>query len=295
MNNTEITEKKQKKYSCINCNFNTSNKTDYSRHILTDKHKNKNNTINNINLTQKTEDEFSCICGKKYKHKPNLYSHKKKCNYDDTFVLAEKKEDINYKELVIKILEQNASLQNTINELIPKISNNNNNISNVSNINQNLNINFFLNEKCKDAININDFIKNIEVSINELLFTKNNGFVKGIHHLLIENLNKLPTIQRPIWCSDKKRKKIYIKEDTWSEDINNIKTKTAINDISTLQFKNINKYTQKYPNWKDSDKHKDNYIAIVKNSTEPIKENEDKVINMLVDSIHFQKHMDEIE
>jgi hypothetical protein len=225
-----------------------------------------------------------------------LYSHKKKCNYDNTFVLTEKKEDINYKNLVLKVLEQNASLQNTINELIPKIgNNNNNNISNVSNINQNLNINFFLNEKCKDAININDFIKNIEVSINDLLFTKDNGFVKGIHHLLIENLNKLPTIQRPIWCSDKKRKRIYIKEDTWSEDINNIKTKTAINDISTLQFKNINKYTQKYPNWKDSDKHKDNYIAIVKNSTESIKENEDKVINMLVDSIHFQKHIDAIE
>jgi hypothetical protein len=286
---------KIKKYNCIFCNFNTSNKTDYTRHILTDKHKKikDNNEINKNNnyLTQKNEKQFTCFCGKSYKHKPNLYAHKKKCNNEEPNILVENKEDINYKDLVLKVIEQNTSLQNTINELIPKIGNNNS-VSNISNINQNLNINFFLNDKCKDAININDFIKTIEVSINDLLFTKDNGLAKGIHNLLIENLNKLPTIQRPIWCSDLKRKKIYIKEDTWSEDINNVKTKTALNDISNLQFKNVNKYTQNFPNWVSNDKHKDNYIAIVKNSTEPIKENQDKVINMLIDSIHLQKHID---
>lgn len=281
METNDSMSKNSKRYNCDVCVFNTSNKTDYTRHLLTSKHK----LLTSPNDFTQINTKYSCDCGKIYKHKSTLSSHKKTC-----FIL-QNKDETSYKDLVLKVIEQNTSLQNTINELIPKIGNNNN-VSNISNINQNLNINFFLNDKCKDAININDFIKTIEVSINDLLFTKDNGLAKGIHNLLIENLNKLPTIQRPIWCSDLKRKKIYIKEDTWSEDINNVKTKTALNDISNLQFKNVNKYTQNFPNWVSNDKHKDNYIAIVKNSTEPIKENQDKVINMLIDSIHLQKHID---
>jgi hypothetical protein len=171
--------------------------------------------------------------------------------------------------------------------MIPKVGNNNNN----NTINQNLNINIFLNDKCKDAISIHEFIKNMEVSVEDLLFTKDKGLVKGISNLFIEHLNKIPFIQRPVWCSDKKRRKLYIKEKEWSEDKNNEKTKKAIKDVSNLQAKNINKYTKQNPNWMKSDIQKDNYIHIVKQVTDPINGSEEKVIDNIIDTIHFTSNV----
>jgi len=196
----------------------------------------------------------------------------------------EKNEEINYKELFLKIMEQ----QNTIiSELIPKIGNNNNN----NTINQKLNMNFFLNEQCKDAISINDFVKNIEISVSDLLLSKDKGLIKGISHLIITHLNKLPIIQRPLWCSDKKRKKIYIKEDKWNEDIDNNKTKEAIYNISKLQTSNINKYIDNKPDWLSCDNEKKVYIDIVKSLTEPIDNGKkDKIIDSLLDTIHFNEN-----
>lgn len=218
MDPNNLSQKIAKKYECKLCDLVTSNKTDFNKHLSTDKHKKNENPNfhgNNPNdLSQKSQNEFECECGKIYKHKSTLCSHKKKCNKKNEQKNEKNNEienyevdNVNYKEMIMKLIEQNTSLQNTITEMIPKLGNNNN-INNNSNntINQNFNIVFFLNENCKDAISMNEFIKTIDVSVNDLLLSKDKGLIKGISNLFISNLNKLPLVQRPLWCGDKKRR-----------------------------------------------------------------------------------------
>jgi hypothetical protein len=132
---SELAKKTNAKYMCETCDYKCSNKRDYTRHMSTRKHKILTNTYKCGPLV--------CECGKEYKHRQSLYNHKKKCNYIDKFELNE--EDISYKELLIKMMNENDKLRNTITDLIPKIGNTTTNSHN--NINQKFNINVFLNEE----------------------------------------------------------------------------------------------------------------------------------------------------
>lgn len=302
--NTILAQKSTSIFECKLCDFLTCNKNHYNRHIETNKHKDRINNTNSYQMNtkkaqkaQKTKDDkYYCECGKNYKHKTNFYTHRKKCNQNKNqeIILSNKeKDDENYKDIiktlleqnnVVKLLlEQNNSLQNTIKDLIPKVGNNNNNTNN------NFNICLFLNENCKDAISMDEFVKKIEITVNDLLFTKQKGLVNGISNIFIKNLNDLPEKERPIWCSDKKRKKLYIKEQIWSEDINNNKTKQTIKNISSMQLKNINKYTDQNPDWNDDESKKEEYINIIKNTTNDIAGKEIDIINNLIDIIQFDK------
>ena len=182
----------------------------------------------------------------------------------------------------------------TINELIPKIgdnigdTNSHLNHSNVNSHNKNFNILLFLNEHCKDALSIDEFVKKIEVSLTDLLFTKQKGIVNGLSNIFVKNLNTLPVKKRPLWCSDKKRKKIFVKNEIWDEDINNFKTKKAIKDVSKTQVKSIQKYTEKNPDWKEKENKKLEYIDIVKNATADIDQKEEEIINKFMNDIYFQ-------
>jgi len=292
---------KIRKFECINCHYITIDKKDFSKHIETIKHKTRTNTYKILTDTSKNPDlsgnVFECDCGKKYKHRQSLYNHRKKCDFKNEEIFKNNnnnnnnnensdnnensENNENYKDLILKLVEQQNII---INELIPKIGNNNNN----NTIKQKLNVNLFLNEQCKDAISLNDFIKNIEVSINDLLLSKDKGLIKGISNLFIKHLTDLPIIQRPLWCSDKKRKKIYIKEETWIEDVDNNKTKEAIYNISKVQTGNINKYICDKPNWMTNEAEKTTYIDIVKSVTDEIDDNKkNKIIDTIIDTIHL--------
>jgi hypothetical protein len=184
-------------------------------------------------------------------------------------------------DMVLKILEQNKQLSDIIvnqnkqmNEMIPKIGNTNNTINN----NQKLNINIFLNEKCKDAMSMDNFLKTIEVSLSNLLVTKEKGLAEGITNIIVENMNKLPINQRPIHCTDVKRETIYIKNETWEKDENKEKTKEAIKKISCIQTKNIKKWTEANPNYMEKEKLKDEYIYLIKHISDDVKEKEEKII-----------------
>jgi hypothetical protein len=294
--------KNAKIYECIDCDYISSNKTDYSRHLLTVKHLKITNTYkiltNYPEKTQKTPDEFSCKCGKSYKHRQSLYNHEKKCKIDVpkkiTIVQQQEKEkEPEYKEMFMMFMnclqeqsmKQMNMFQTTLMDIIPKINQTTNNVN--SHNTNNININVFLNENCKDAISMGDFIKSIEVSVNDLLITKEKGLQTGISNLFIEHLNKIPLVQRPIWCSDKKRKRLFIKNDTWTEDEDNEKTKDAIKQVGVLQSKNINKYTKANPNWMSNDHEKETYMSIIKNTTEQIEGSEDKIIDGMIEQIHL--------
>jgi hypothetical protein len=216
--------KNAEKFSCKICNFECFKQSNYDKHILTAKHKRLTNTNKKM---PKNATTYSCICGKTYKHQSSLIKHKKTCPHMNNSIVIQ--ENLNEKPSVMDIISQNKEiidalvlqneqlmkkndeLTNTIKEIVPKIGNNNNNTNN-------FNLQVFLNEDCKDALNFSEFIDNIKVSFEDLENQAQLGYVKGISKLFLENLHDLGTHKRPIHCTDKKRKTLYIKEnDKWDK------------------------------------------------------------------------------
>ena len=172
------------KYLCQKCDFKSNNKKDFDRHLLTSKHNNDDNNL--------PKPQFICICGKKYSYRQGLYKHKKTC--------IKKQSSTNLENLICELINENKEFKNLIikqqeqiNELIPKVGNNNK-----INSNNKFNINVFLNEQCKDAISINDFVKSVEISMKNLLTTKNKGLSAGLNDIINENMSKLSLYERPI-------------------------------------------------------------------------------------------------
>ena len=299
MDATKKTKKIPIKYECIKCDYNTSSNKDYKKHLDTQKHYNIINDINAIPKSQKIPTKYKCDkCSKEYVHQPSLFRHKKTCIIKEKQIINNdaNEEEINYKEmfliLINQLTEQNAQnkeLHNTIIELIPKIG-----INNIINNTNNVSIQVFLNDTCKDAMSLTDFINTIQVGIADLLFTKENGLVNGISNIFLSNLERIPMIQRPLWCSDKKRKRIFIKdEEYWIEDINREKTNAMVNNISKIQTKNITKYVADKPNWMVNDMIKDTYIRMVKAVTDTMDNKIDKIIDNISDKIHLTEYIRE--
>ena len=304
MNDKKKSQKIAKYYECIKCYYITGNKTDYKKHIDTQKHFNAINGINDNKKTQKIAIKYNCDkCSKIYIYQSGLSRHKKTCKMEEIQIInntemlvkiEEEEEKIDYKQMFLEMFNQNKELQNTIKEILPKIGNTINNINNTNNTNNNVSIQVFLNDTCKDAMSITDFIDTIQVSVADLLYTKENGLVKGISNLFLSNLERIPMIQRPLWCSDKKRKRMFIKgEEYWIEDMNREKTNGLVNTISKIQIKNINKYVSDKPNWMTNDKLKDNYIHIVKSVTDTMDNKIDKIIDNISEKIHLTEDIRE--
>ena len=300
---TKNSAKIRYEFVCINCNYNTSDKKDYNKHIGTAKHRNNTNVdIPLTNIEKKSENvmEFICSCEKKYKSRQGLYSHKKKCkslhngktgdSSNNQITLAN---DLT-NDLIFKLLNDNKEMreiiikqQDQISELLPKIGNNF--ITNNNNNNK-FNIQVFLNERCKDAINMSDFIKSIQVSLQQLDYTKQNGIVNGLSNVIIENMSKLGLYQRPIHCTDIKRESLYIKDDdNWEKDVNKEKIKKAIKDVSTKQFCALSKWTKDNPDFQNNESKQNYYthtlVAIANNK----ENNEEKIIKKLCNSSYIKE------
>ena len=271
-------------YYCEICNYNTFNKKDYNKHLSTDKHKYLQNTSEN---PQKSHIYFSCDCGKKYKHRQSLYNHKKSCkilNNENMIINTENKEDM--KDLVMKLIDENKELRKTITEIVPKIGNNNNNIK------QKFNINLFLNEKCKDALSMDQFIDQIEVSIKNILTTHDKGQAQGVTDIIMDNMNRLSIYERPLHCTDKKRETLYIKTDEWECDKNKNKINEAIKKIEVKQFKNIKNWVDEHPNYMTNEREQDEFLKIVKETSNSIEENREKVIKNICEGLHIEDSTD---
>ncbi len=296
-NISENNLKKNIKYECYLCQFVTFNKKDYTRHINTIKHK---KTIDPTIIYNYVQKYFNCKCGKSYKHASTLSRHKKKCNYNEEsdVEIYQKNKDLDEStnnELIKALINQNNQLQELLLkqsqeyqkqliEIIPKINNNNNNTINSNN---KVDINIFLNEKCKDAMSMDEFIKKIDVSLSNLLITKDKGLAEGITNLFIENIEKLSLHERPLHCTDVKRETLYIKNDTWEKDENKVYIKDAIKKVSIKQSKSINKFKSAKPDYLNNDKDKEEFIGIVKSITDTIEDKEEKVIKHLCKNVHL--------
>ena len=301
----EITKKK---YCCETCDFTTLKKTDYERHLLTDKHKKRINddfikneiTENELNENKK----FVCKCGKEYKYKQGLSVHKKKCNYEEKCVeiIDNNTKPIISQELVLTMINenkelrnQNQELTNTIKELVPQIGNNNTNNSHNTTNNQ-FSINVFLNEQCKDAINMSDFIKSIEVSLEQLDFTKTNGLEKGISNVIMENMSKLSLYERPVHCTDTKRETLYIKDnDTWEKDNNKEKIKQVIKKTSNKNYMALTNWTKENPDFMEHDDKQIYYANAISKLGKPIDGINDKIVKKICNETYIKDNLKKID
>lgn len=296
-----FTPKNAGNFECIKCNFICSKKSDYNRHLLTSKHK---RITNDKNFTPKNATAiYVCKCGKEYKYQSGLSKHKKSCNFqeEENTIVNESKDEM--KDLVFKLINENNEIKNTllkenqelrnqireqnqqITELIPKIGNNNNNINNKNKFN----INVFLNEKCKDALSIDEFIENIDISIKNLLITREKGQIEGITDIIMENINKLSLYERPVHCTDKKRETLYIKYNEWQKDEDNKQISEAIKKIEKKQLKNVKKWLEVNPDYNNNTIKQQEFTELIKESSKTIDSNNDKIIKTLCKELYVDK------
>jgi len=258
-------------FSCEKCDYTCKNKKDFNKHLLTTKHKNRTNRMNKS--PKPPNDKFICECGKSYNARNSLWYHKKKCNYEENVEGIQEEEedkeeeeeeeenDLTYKGMFLEMVNQNKELQGMMKEMIPKIGNNNNIMTNSNN--SQFNINVFLNEDCKDALNIKDFVSSLKLQLKDLDNTGKLGFVEGTSKIFIDGLNKLEVTKRPIHCSDIKEETLYIKDnDTWEkENKNKDKMKNAIDEITDVNMKQMPKWLKNNPKFTNDDE----YLKVISN------------------------------
>jgi hypothetical protein len=298
-------EKGEENFNCKICDFVSSDKWKYERHLLTLKHKKRTTEIKmeeTIGLT--TEKIFKCECGNSYKHRQGLWKHSKNCNYynKNTFNKYFKNND----ELIEAILKDNQEFKQMLidqnNKLIELATNKNtviNNTTNNNTTNNNFNLQMFLNVQCKDALNISDFLDSLQVKIKDLEDTGRLGYVDGITKIFLNGLNDLNINSRPIHCSDLKREVIYIKDkDVWEKENNDRdKLKLAIKTITSKNIKQIPVWQKENPDCFDStSKKNDQYLKIVSNAMngltkEETEKNYDKIISKIAKETVIQKNI----
>ena len=222
-NETNFTPKTPKIFTCTSCDFKCFNKKDYERHLSTLKHKMKQNETD---FTPKNPTAICAVCNMEFNSRTTLWRHKKKCK---EITCVDEKIDA---KLVMELIKQNKELQQ---QLII-----NNTANNTTNNNQRFNINLFLNETCKDAINFSDFVDRIQVSHDDLENNARLGFVDGISKIIRDNLQQYTLHERPIHCTDVKRETLYIKDhNVWDKEQSVEKLENAIQEVSRKSIKSL--------------------------------------------------------
>ena len=271
-------------FECKICDFKSCNKYNYIKHLSTLKHKNLQNTDNKM---QKLQESYYCICGKSYKHRQSLYTHQSKCMFKDKESITQNLSQEFVLDVIKKQQDQITELTNTIKDMAPLINNTNNTINNTQN--NKFNINVFLNEQCKDAINMSDFIKSLHITIDQLDFTKQNGLAQGLSKSIIDNMNKLSIYQRPMHCIDSKREILYIKDDdTWSKDGSKEKLKSVINKASSKNYNALMEWKTLNPDYMNNEDKTDYFTKTISTIGKPTSAIDDKVIKSLCKEIYIK-------
>ena len=305
--------KKFKKFECIHCDYTTSRKSQWNRHIETKKHKRLTNTDNvkkqtykcccgkeykhrqslykhelKCKFLEKSHDEiemlknaknakkmlknvkcpkmsFSCICGKTYSHQASLSRHKSKCTYDENSLeLVDKKESSELKEMFIDLL-------NKYTELAEKPTTINNNTQ--------FNVMNYLNTECADAMNLTDFINDIQFSLNDLDLLQSKGYQEAMERTFVKQLCGMEKTKRPIHCSDKKRKSFYVKDnDVWEKDEDNKKLIGGFQKLSSTHNRTLSKWRSYNVDWSSDEKKQIFFNKSVQEYTKCDKEKEQKKI-----------------
>jgi hypothetical protein len=299
-------------FNCENCNFICSKNSDWVRHCSTVKH---TFSVNGNKMENASQAKYAkilyCNCGKKYTTTSGLWKHKKVCKnnktlYEEKYIQDKTIKNLSDKDdLILTIIKQNAQLvkenhefKNLILEIVKKdthITTNNSNNTNNSH-NKTFNLNLFLNETCKDAMNIMDFVESIQLQLSDLENVGRLGYVEGITNIITKNLNALDVTQRPIHCTDKKREVLYIKDDNkWEkEDDDKKKIRKAIKRVASKNHRLILKFKEAHPDClKSSSNFSDQYNKIIIESCggpgDNDLEKEDKIIRNISKTVIVDK------
>jgi hypothetical protein len=299
-------EKNLVKYFCEHCDFKCFQKCDWERHIMRPKHTLKAN--GKLQEIKNLKKPFTCICGKFFKTNAGLWKHQKKCSIINQELLeveevkpnpASEDEIKILTNLVLDVVKQNKELTEQNKELTEKIveickSSFQSNISH-SNINSNnntFNLQFFLNETCKNAMNITDFIDSIKLQLSDLENVGKLGYVEGISNIIVNNLNALDENVRPIHCTDKKRETFYVKDkDQWEkEDEERKKIKNIINKIADKNIRLLPQFREKYPEYSNSSSRiSDKYDKMVIEVMDTDLDKKDKIIKNIAKKVTIDK------
>jgi hypothetical protein len=256
---------------CELCDFKCSKRSDWIRHVKTLKHTHRHNgnqkeTAGNIYYA-----EYNCNCGKNFITNSGLWKHKKVCNFTKLKLEIKEPEikepepkpiESNKDELINYLIKENQEFKNLILEIVKKDTYNN---STNNSHNKAFNLQFFLNETCKDAMNIMDFVESIQLQLSDLERVGEVGYVEGISNIIIKNLKELDVSQRPVHCTDKKRETIYIKdEDKWEKDEEQKKMHKVVRKVAAKNARMVLKYKELHPDCNTySSKYSDQYNKII--------------------------------
>jgi hypothetical protein len=262
-------EPKCSKFCCNICDYNTSRISQYTRHLDTEKHKNRQNETNMKQMKQYINEKFKCNCGLDFNSRTTLWRHKKKCNSEK----EDKKEEhvglIDDKELITMLVKQNAQLLTQHTDILEILKNGTHNTSqshNTNSLNKTFNLQFFLNETCKDAMNLMEFVDSIKLQLSDLEKVGEMGYIEGISNIITSNLKTLDITKRPIHCTDKKREIIYVKDDDkWEkEDEDKKKIRKLIKKVTAKNQNMVHEFKKVHPDciYYDS-KYSDQYNKIM--------------------------------
>ena len=321
------TQKNSEKRICKICDFVCSKKSDWDRHVLRPKHiRNTQESINDIKKAEK--NTHTCNCGKNYKYYSGLWKHSKTCDY--LLVDASNNEqatindlsnnnistaEVSYlTNLVLEVVKNNTELQKHTNEIQKQnyelqkqnqefqkqmleicksnkntvINSNNNNTTN----NKTFNLQVFLNEECKDAMNMSEFINSIEIKISDLVNIGKLGYVEGVSNIIMKQLNDTDMNKRPVHCSDAKRETLYVKEENkWEKETQDTKQMlTAVRGVNKKNYQMLHNWKEKDPKCMDSkSKQCDDYMKIMTKVMDGDIENINKVIKKVAKHVLIEK------
>ena len=289
------------KFVCKHCDYTCSKQSDYNKHLLTAKHKNRT-ILNDLEQNvEKSSQKYTCSnCHKNYNARNSLWYHQKTCKAEDNSNSVAIKETTSDKDqLILMLIKQNAELiketSDFKNMMMEVIKNGTHNTTHTNSHNKAFNLNLFLNETCKDAMNINDFVESIKLQVSDLENVGEVGFVEGISNIIVKNLNALDVTKRPIHCTDKKRETIYIKdENVWEKDESQCKMRRMIKKVVSKNQRLIPKFKEQNPEYnksysKVSDKYNKLIIESMGGSGDNDAEKEDKIVRNIVKNVLVDK------
>lgn len=289
------------KFVCESCNYKCNKQSEINKHNLTRKHKNLQNPT-----LETTSKSHICKCGNVYKHSSTFYTHRKKCEFTSSIttspttntIINETDPAIMEKMFTMftQMMTHNQDFMQNVIGKVQGINNSHNSNSNNNNTNH-FNINMFLNDHCKNAMNIGDFIKSLPITAQHYENTKDNGLTDTLTNLMVDGLNSMEVVERPIHCTDKKRKVMYVKDDDkWDKDDDNNLILKNLKDLSVLHGQNLKLWQEKNPKYETVEKLQVELTNIISELYTNILEERkpiNKFINTLTNSTYLNDDMKE--
>ena len=297
-------------YECKKCDFSCSKESNWNKHLLTRKHqKSYIGVTKNAEKMPKNANQFECECGNVYKFRQGLYKHKKKCSFTTTKSSTIVLQDVGTipteidKDMLVNMLLKNQDIMENVilknqdvmekmMEVMPSMGSNQSHNNHNTNSNNQFNIQMFLNNHCKNAMNLKDFIDTLPITAETYDNTIENGLTKTITSMITNGLSQLDVLERPIHCTDATRKTLYVKEeDIWEKDTELVRMLLGIKSLARKQRVMINEWKDANKGWEKDEVIQMKLTNLICNSMTDI-ENDEKETNKIIKMVGKKVYLD---